>query len=71
MDLTNREVRISVIGTRHSPPATTVEVDVMEAPADGVRQKVGAYELTFTDETFNGPNDPALMSAIVSKLEAI
>lgn len=71
MDLTDKEVKVKVLGVRHSPPSTTVEVDLMSLPNNGVREKVGTYELIFEDQSFSGPSDSALMAAIVSKLEAI
>jgi hypothetical protein len=71
MDLTDKQIKITMVGTRHNPPSTTAEVDVLSMPNNGVRQKLSMYELVFEEQTFAGPDDPALMAAVVSKLEAI
>jgi len=71
MDLTNKQIKITMTGVGHNPPHTIVDVDVMTVLADGVREKFGSYELTFNDMTSSGPDDPALLAAITERLEAI
>lgn len=70
MDLSNKQIKVIMTGVSHNPVRTVADVDVMTVVNNNVRQKFGSYELTF-EETYQGPDDPALLAAITEQLEAI
>lgn len=70
MNLTDRTIRVVSTQISNHPVESVIRVEVLNSVAEGVNISEGVYELTFED-TFSGPQDPKLLSAIVDKLESI
>lgn len=70
MDLTNKQIRITSTSITSYPPQTVVSCQVLLPIETGVNEVVGTYELVFED-FFNGPSDPALISAVSEKISSL
>lgn len=70
MDMTNKQIRITRTQMSGLPARTIADVDVLSELDSGARKIDGSFEFTF-DESYAGPSDPLLLSAVAEKLAAI
>lgn len=70
MDLTDKTIRITSTSITSYPPQTVVNCHVLRSIGSDVNEVVGTYELVFED-FFNGPGDPALISAVSEKIQGL
>jgi len=70
MDLSDKQITISMLAINSFPPQTKATVSVNKEVLEGVFQTIGSYELVF-NETFGSIADPALQQAIYDKLSLI
>lgn len=69
MDLTGKEVVIRTLSVNNFAQSSIVDVDVLTEETDGV-YSAASYRITHS-EAFDNMDDPALMSHVTSKLEAL
>lgn len=70
MDLTNKNIIIDRVGINNLEKTTMVTIKIYSVLPNGIKKLDDTYEMIIED-TFQGDQDPALMAAILEKLQEL
>lgn len=70
MDLTNKNIIIDRVGINNLEKTTMVTIKIYSVLPNGIKKLDDTYEMNIED-TFQGDQDPALMAAILEKLQEL